>query len=631
MVNALLGSLPAASTQQGLPLLLSLDQPTAKATETAATTAEAASAAASASATGAEAAADAAAQVDPTWSESLGSFFHNLLFVDWEWASAFQRSTWEELMYGVWVGLPLLAALLLLLELIAKRAGYPPTKRVVRWVSIAMSVSGLLAYFSFFNPNVRHHDFYHRHEFFHYYLGSKFAEELGYTRLYECTVAAELELGQGAKLRRQEMRDLRSENLIRPITESPVFENPKLCTEHFSEERWAAFKADVEWIESVSSGRYWASMKRDHGYNPPPVWTTLGKVFSELGPASDGMFKALAAIDVVLQASVIGLLAWAFGWRVAALAAVFWGCNGASNFYWTGGAFLRQDWITLLTASLCFAKKKHFTASGAAFIAAGLLRLFPLALGLGWLAMMAMHWLRHRRVHPDHRRFMVGCALSAAILIPTAAVVAGPGSFKEFASHISLHNRTALTNHMGVEPALVHTWDARMRFTRDDSESDPFKEWKQRRADRKQALRPLAIAISLLLAGWVVWALRRTKHFWVALPMSIPFAISLTSITCYYYVMFILLAALVRLRPSLGPPFMVAAAGSQLLYQHYHWIDDRFTGQSYLFVALSLLPLVAFSRPMTRTAIAEWWRSLAGQKESRDSSEQRSQREAASH
>ena len=36
-----------------------------------------------------------------------------------------------------------------------------------------------------FNP------FIHYYEFYHYYLGAKYAPELGYTRLYECTVAAE--------------------------------------------------------------------------------------------------------------------------------------------------------------------------------------------------------------------------------------------------------------------------------------------------------------------------------------------------------------------------------------------------------------------------------------------------------
>jgi hypothetical protein len=233
--------------------------------------------------------------------------------------------------------------------------------------------------------------------------------------------------------------------------------------------------------------------------------------------------------------------------------------------------------------------------------------------------MIGLHWLKHRRFSREHKRFMAGCAIAAAVLIPSAAVVAGPGSFKEFASHISLHNRTALTNHMGVEPILVHTWEGRMRFTRDDGESDPFKYWKQGRADRKKALRPVAIAISLLLAAWTIWALRRSKHFWIGLPMSIPFVISLTSITCYYYVMFILIASLVRLRPSLGAPMMLTAAGSQLLYEHYHWIDDRFVGESYIFVAFSLLPLLAFSRPLTREAWRSWLESLRRGERTRDS------------
>ena len=40
---------------------------------------------------------------------------------------------------------------------------------------------------------------------------------------------------------------------------------------------------------------------------------------------------------------------WAFGWRVMAVATVFWGCNAPANFYWTGGAFLRQDWIRVVS------------------------------------------------------------------------------------------------------------------------------------------------------------------------------------------------------------------------------------------------------------------------------------------
>ena len=40
------------------------------------------------------------------------------------------------------------------------------------------------------------------------------------------------------------------------------------------------------------------------------------------------------------------------GASTGAIATVFWGCNAPANFYWTGGAFMRQDWFFFLVASL---------------------------------------------------------------------------------------------------------------------------------------------------------------------------------------------------------------------------------------------------------------------------------------
>jgi hypothetical protein len=526
-----------------------------------------------------------------------------VLFQNWPGAF-FQRGTWEDFMYGFWVFLALFAAFLLLAEMVARRAGYPPSQRVVKRVAIALMITGFLSYFSFFNPSIRHAGYYHRHEFFHYYLGSKYSQELGYTRLYECTAVAEVELGRGGQLKQLEIRDLGAENLIQRITDTRVFDNPEHCKQHFTEARWASFKSEVEWIESIARGTYWDNMKKDHGYNPPPVWTMTGKLFTSLGPANDTTFKLLASVDVVLQIGALGLLVWAFGWKVAAIASVFWGCNSAGNFYWTGGGFLRQDWVFLFIASMCLAKRKRFGLSGAAFAWSGLLRVFPFAAGFGWAVLIVLHLLRHGRMHPDHKRFLIGAAITIGVLVPASMVVSGPSSYREFAHHISLHNNTPLTNHMGLQTMLVHTWDGRMRFARDDSESDPFAGWKEGRVERKEALRPVLILIWLGLAGWITWALHRTKQFWLGLPLSIPLVFSLTSITCYYMVMFVAFAALCRLRPALAPALLATAAGSQVLLAHGYWIDDRFTAISYLFAAFAILPLIAFSRPFSWRAFS---------------------------
>jgi hypothetical protein len=540
-----------------------------------------------------------------------GELAKRVFFKNWS-GSLFQRGAWEDFMYGFWIFLALSTALLFVGELVARRAGYPPSAKLVRKVGIALTITGFLSYFSFFNPSVRHNEYYHRHEFFHYYLGSKYSTELGYTRLYECTAIAEVQLGRESQIRQASIRDLGAENLIKRATDTAVFLDPQSCTQHFSSERWSQFKADVKWLESVSRGNYWDNMKKDHGYNPPPVWTMTGKLLSSIGPASDGTFKLLASLDILLQAGSLAMIVWAFGWRVAAVASVFWGTNAAGNFYWTGGAFLRQDWLFLFIASLCLAKRRRFALSGAAFTWAGLLRVFPFAAGFGWLALIAWHWFKHGSLHPTHKRFLAGCLVAGGILVPASLVTAGSNSYSEFAHHIQLHNATPLTNHMGLQPMLVHTWEGRMRFARDDSESDPFAGWKQGRVERQSQMRPVSIAIWLFLAGWIVWALHRTRQFWLGLPLSIPLLFSLTNITCYYMVIFVAFAPLVRLRPALGPALLVTAAGSQVLLAHNYWIDDRFTSMSYLFCAFSLLPLVAFSRPVSRLALAKLFAASGG-------------------
>lgn len=530
------------------------------------------------------------------------NWVQRLLFEPWpqSWA---QRNYWQGVLYVSSITLGLVTAGLLIAELYLKRARVKIPKGVVVGVSIVLTLVGFLNYFGGFNPNTRYKDYYHRHEFFHYYLGSKYFEELNYGRIYECVAVAEVELGHGATLRKQEIRDLSSENLITPLLETNVFKNPKACTDHFSEPRWALFKADVKWLRQVSGGTYWVNMKKDHGYNPPPVWTMSGKLFSSLGPASDATFKWLAAIDVGLHAAILGLFAWAFGWRISAIASIFWATNAAGNFYWTGGAFLRHDWIFLFVASVCFAKKRWYLLSGAALTWSALLRVFPAVAGFAWGVMILLYLIKHRRFHPDHLRFVAGALIAGTVLVPSSLYVAGPTSYGDFAHHIALHKNTPLTNHMGLEVILAHEWDERMYFTRDDSLDDPFKTWKEERLDANRAvLYGSWIAIML----WIFWAVHRLRSFWVGAPLCIPLVMSMTNLTCYYMVIFIAFAPLVRLRPSLGPALLATAAASQVLLKHFYWIDDRYTALSYLFFAFALMPLIAFSRPVN----ASNWRHL---------------------
>ena len=74
-------------------------------------------------------------------------------------------------MNGLRIGLTLGGALLLIYEVRARRVGEAIPLRTRKRVAILLTVLSFGAYFDFFNPNTRYPEYYHRHEFFHYYLG----------------------------------------------------------------------------------------------------------------------------------------------------------------------------------------------------------------------------------------------------------------------------------------------------------------------------------------------------------------------------------------------------------------------------------------------------------------------------
>jgi uncharacterized protein YjeT (DUF2065 family) len=532
--------------------------------------------------------------------------FDNFLFHDWR-GSVFARATWTTVTNSLSVGLSLVVSGLLLLEQRARRLGRSLPEKRCRRVGVAITVVGFLLYFDFFVPNTRYENYYHRHELYHYYLGSKYFTEVGYKRLYACTVIAEVELGLANHVRTKKVRNLAGDNLLESAQDTYVFKDPDQCKRHFTQERWGSFKSDVAWFEKSARGDYWDRMTADHGYNPPPVWTMTGKLFSSLAPPSDHFFKVLASLDIMLQLGALLMLDWAFGWRVMTIAAVFFGCNLPANIHWTCGAFLRQDWYFLFMAAICLARKRRFGLSGAALAWSSLLRVFPVVAFTGVALIMAFHWLRHRTLHRDHLRFAVGAALAGTVLMGASVAVTGMDSYPDFVSHIRGHKSTPLTNNMGLEMIVAHDWSGRMVFTRDERLADDMSPWMGHYSERVKALRPVILVVSLGVFAWMAWALRRIKRLWVGIILSIPLLMSVLCLTCYYYAFFFAVPALTVLVPAIGPAYLAVAAGSQVLTRFY-WIDDEYTAESYLFFVFGLCLLYAVSRPLDVARLRAWWR-----------------------
>jgi len=270
--------------------------------------------------------------------------------------------------------LPAMAGVLVLARYLLVRTGRERFMRPVFVALAATAVFSVPVYFNFFNYHFG--GFVNPHEFFHYYLGSKYAPEVGYTDLYNAALVADAETGLMFRPVDGHIRDLTTYG-ERPVSEV-LAERDRIKT-RFSPERWRAFVQDVSYFKHRLRGPQWSEVLRDQGYNATPVWTMLvrallsGRVATE---SASGM-TFLALLDVVLLAAAIGAVALTFGAWTGLLMMVFLASSYLMAHVHMKGAFLRTDFVVALVVAMCLLRKDRHGWAGALVGYAALARVFP--------------------------------------------------------------------------------------------------------------------------------------------------------------------------------------------------------------------------------------------------------------
>jgi hypothetical protein len=545
-----------------------------------------------------------------------------------------------------------------------------------RWKKIVGVTLALIAITAYFNGyRFGYPKYYHRWDQYHYYMGAKYFPELGYKNLYKCAVVAQFDVGKfDYKLDRpfngkshrslsvdmraemrdadKKIRDLPGENLLVPVGDLIDNENTTegdKCRNAFSKERWEEYKGDVSFYRIVSGKGYWTDMQKDHGFNPPPVWTLAGKFLSDISPASVSYLQFLASLDILYIIGMFIALWWGFGWRVFAVGAIFWGCQSSAPFYWTGGAFLRQDWLFFSVLSVACLRKRYFKIAGASLVYAGLLRIFPGLVVVGTLVPTIVYAIKHKRMHRDHLQMLIGGTMAAAVLlVVSTAMTQRPDTpvyapYELFYEHtIETHDKTPLTNPMGLrvitgykfldfqspgvrsaEEAAAYAgpkagalgkafarvrWpialakgksSGQMQYTRDNKKLDPFQDWKDMRNERYEKYKRLAQAIMLGSLAFFVFVVRRMKSLWVAQCLGQIFIILGSQLTCYYYSFMILAAPLIKLRRQIELGLFALAAITQIIWMNSYWNDNKYTLLTIVSLIFCYVMIGFFMRPLS--------------------------------
>ena len=453
----------------------------------------------------------------------------------------------------------------------------------------------------------------HYWDTFHYYVGSKYFEENEYERLYECVLAADYQERGLGDLKKRKIRDL-VDNRLHYVSEDDATRYQKHCAEHFTPERWDAFRQDTASFRTVMGSSWWKDMLMDHGYNASPISNMVAAFLTNIGwehqvPASVSARVApedltqfrkrvlrYTMIDLGLYAGAFLLIFWAFGLRATALAVLLWGCGYPWAYFWTGGSFARVPWFFMAVAAVCFLKRGYPFLSGFTLSWSALLRLFPAALAGGPIATVIDRFVRRKKISrpwldASDRRFIAGGVMGLVILVGASLAVNGVDAHTQFLSNTLKHAETPLTNHMGLPTVLSYKPSTVGRFTKDQSLEDPWANWKQKRKEIKHDRRWLHGLILLGMFVLLALAGRRLAE-WAVLAGSTILIIGFFELTCYYYSFFVLMAplAIERLRYSVA---MIVAVILGLLLQFFiGWYDEQYTAETVVVLVALLYILI---------------------------------------
>jgi hypothetical protein len=314
---------------------------------------------------------------------------------------------------------------------------------------VGTSAAAVTIYFNFFAFHAG--QFLHYPDIAHYYLGSKYFQELGYGDLYTAMIRAEAEQDQG-HFASPIVRDL-STNQAVPV-ESLLAKSDRVKG-RFSPDRWRDFSQDAAFFRNEIGSSYRMFLS-DHGFNPSPVWAWIGGFIANHVPVTGLGAYGLALIDPILLIAALLAVAWAFDRETALLAVIYFTVIFGASFDWVGGAFLRHLWFAAVIIGACCVQKGRHELGGGLFALASLLRIFPALLVAGLALRTAGELVGNRRIGDGHRRFWSGfTAISCVLLVSSLVWAGGIASWIAFHRNLAVHMESWSSNVVGLTNALA--------------------------------------------------------------------------------------------------------------------------------------------------------------------------------
>ncbi len=458
------------------------------------------------------------------------------------------------------------------------------------WLNGCLALLALVSVFAYFDfgQYPKFGRFLNPHDFFHYYLGSKYSHEVGYVDLYPAVLVADAENNGGKSSHNR----LRSMETYRFVPAKQVLSQKEKYKGLFTTDRWYSFRADVKVFQGLLGPQRWGAVLVDKGYNATPIWNMVARVLSSAFPAQN--LSPLMLLDLGLLAAMFALVGWAFGGRTLLFAVIFFGTLFPMAYTHIRGAFLRLDWVTLLVMGLSLIKKERYKTAGACMAYAGAARIFPTVFVFGLGAKFLVDTLRKRRLERRYFGFFAAFGATAAILLGMSVLVdGGLGPWREFFAKIHLHDNDLSPIRVGFR--YVFLW----------TDGNPFGQWGPFEAAKlqfwndHQTLWWMIQAVVLLLSLGIVQRLEDYE----SVAYSYALAYFLFAPTFYYHVM-LLVALFLFLPKAASWPRLAGTVWLFLVSAILFVLNRRWALDLQLSFSMSILLLLASASMMLAGGVA---------------------------
>jgi hypothetical protein len=370
-------------------------------------------------------------------------------------------------------------------------------------------------------PNARRPTYVHLHDAYHYVLGPKYFDELGYDGLYECTLVL-LPPGSAPK----KIRNLEDDRFVRTAR---ILEAAPDCEARFTAERWKEYQRDLAVFARPLSWRVVGGFLRDKGYNGTPTHTVIAGWVASLVELDGPTLAALTLLDVAALCFAFALLVVAFGWPLGLVFCLFFFLNASDLHVITGNSFLRYLWMAALGVSVAMLRLGRYRLAGVSLAISCALNVFPVVFAIGVLLRAVYCWLRSHRISRGHRSFFLSAIVAGVVMLGIGATGArGMRAYEEFARAMVTHDVVGRipTNGVGLKHSLIDAGDPRAQTPRRRVKS---------RARQLEERRPLYLGISALVLALTAFVARKLDDTEAAILVGFVLLFVVFGPTGYYF------------------------------------------------------------------------------------------------